>query len=168
MSKKDESLARTIDDDYRRVLRSAGPDLRRVLYFIGCTAARPVEVISLRWNAIDWRNCRANLAAQKAAGHCQRVLALGPDAIRLLRWLRKQRGPSSPYVFRDALGARWSRHALYQRLRRITRMLGFPAVLLLRDRFITNCLKPFPSHFVRHLPSRAVEPGEGTPGRATP
>jgi integrase len=130
------------DDALRRLLRASDALYRRVLLFQSETGCRPCEMSQLQWEPGEWgfldlNGGRAILRRHKAS-HLQkrrrpRVIQLSALAVRLLRWLQRQRPlyGEPTHVFLNARGNPWKKNALSSRFKRLRKSLGLPATLKL-------------------------------------
>lgn len=118
------------DDEYQRVMDCAGSALRRVLWFMKQTLARPGELRKLRWCEVFLDKNTIRLTKFKAKdrrrdGVKVRVIPLSPAAARLLGWWKAARQPSpEQHVFRNYRGKAWTSNALRCAMSRATKAAG--------------------------------------------
>jgi integrase len=63
----------------------------------------PVELVTLRWDAIDFAHGQIHVT--RAKNDSPSVHPLGGAELRALRWLKRDQEPPSPFVFTSERGA---------------------------------------------------------------
>lgn len=115
--------------EFIRVVRSTTPALKRVLYFMCWTGARPGEVSNVRWSDVDWERSCIVLHHHKTATTLRtpkpRTLILVPLVVRLLKWMKAHR-PYSANIFVNDHEQPWTATNLCRRLERIRNKLRLP------------------------------------------
>lgn len=120
------------DPEFRALSRAFCAMFRRVLLFLRETGCRPCELATLEWPMIDWQACIIVQSKHKTARRTgkARTIYLSALAVRLLRWLQRQRTLypdfESSFVFVNARGRPWRSEALSQRIQRVRDRLGIP------------------------------------------
>lgn len=116
------------EKDFRAIAAAAEPELRRLLWFLRWTGARPGELADMTWGCIDLAAGTITLIQHKTARSRKdrqpRVIYLPAKAIRLLAWICK--GRRSNFVFVNRYWKKWRRGNLSLRIYRIRRRLGIP------------------------------------------
>ena len=117
------------DDEYRIVMRIARTSLRRVLWFMKQTLARPGELRQLRWSEVFLDKQVIRLAKFKARdrrrdGVKVRMIPLSPAASRLLAYWKRVRAPKpEDFVFHGDRRP-WSANSLRLAMARVTKAAG--------------------------------------------
>ena len=122
--------SRTLSDvEYRSLMTLAGPPLRRVLWFMRQTLARPGELRQLRWAEVFIEKNVVRLTKFKARdrrrdGVKVRTIPLSPAAARLLAYWKRVRQPKpEDFVFRGDRRP-WSANSLRLAMARVTKAAG--------------------------------------------
>jgi integrase len=116
--------------ELRRLLRTCGFELKRIVWFLAATGARPAELRELRWGSVFERERVIRLTRFKARdrrkdGVKVRVIPLTVAAARVLAYWRRARLPGSEdFVFTNELCRPWQSSALRQAMRAATRRAG--------------------------------------------
>ena len=129
------------DEEFRKLLRAtvrglpkghkrrnprkrptAGTRFRNVMFFLRYTGARPSEMASLTWPAVDFDHGVIVLAQHKTRKLLRtprpRIIQMVPEIAKLLRRIKRQETFSDPHVFLSSQGKPWRRDMLGLRLRR--------------------------------------------------
>ncbi len=119
-----------------RLLRAARPDFRRLLLFARESAARPQELVTVRWDELRWDGDAAQVGAELRAGraffmmidykgrtrradpHAPRIVPITPRLGRMLERLRAGRQLAGPVLLTDD-GKEWNRNSVRMRMRRL-------------------------------------------------
>ncbi len=120
------------EEHFRAFLRGANAGLRRVLFFLSWTGARPCEMEALQWSFIDWEASTATFLVHKTSktrkDRKPRVLYLPKKAVRLLLWIRRGQRPDEPYCFLNSIDRPWNRNSFSLRMYRLKEKLGLQGV----------------------------------------
>ncbi len=121
-------------DEMRRLYLACSPRLRRFLFVMSRTIARPGEVRGLVWGDIHWDRRLITLTRFKGKkrrrdGVKVRTIPLDRPALRLLRNLFRNRGEPGPGepVWLDRGGKQWTYNALRCQMRRARHRAGLDA-----------------------------------------
>lgn len=103
---------------WRRIPRRGNRELRRLVFFLRRTGARPGEARALTWADVDWDRGVIRLVEHKTARHTgkERWIGLEPAVLRFLRNLRRR--STRPYVFCDQRGQQWKKEPLVRCFKR--------------------------------------------------
>lgn len=111
-------------DEFRRLRRACGFELRRVVWFLSQTGARPGELRQLRWEQVFEAERVVRLKKFKAKdrrkdGVRVRVIPMSEAAARVLGyWRRARQARPGELVFRNSKGRPWTCQALTLAVRR--------------------------------------------------
>jgi integrase len=139
--------------EYVALMRHGSRPLRRALFFLRRTGARPCEMRALRWRHVNLENGYVWIEEQKADNltdnAAPRVIGLDEATIRFLRNLQRQAPMWTDAVFLNSDRWPWKdRHVWARHLRRYADRLGLA--------------KDLSSYCLRHLyGTTAVENGVG-------
>ena len=137
------------DEEFRKVIRAtvrwlpeghkrrnprkrptAGTRFRNVLYFLRNTGARPSEMASLTWDAIDFEHSVIVLTQHKTRKLLRtprpRIIQIVPEIVKLLKRIKRQETFEDPHVFLSSQGRPWRRDMLGLRLRRFREKVSVP------------------------------------------
>lgn len=155
------ALMRAARDRRQPKYRRGSRALRRAIYFLWKTGARPGEMRNLKWSQIDWVNGTVHLREHKTAHITgdDRIIGLPSRLLGLLAAMKRR--ASSTYVFLDNYGQPWSgtseednergKNSFCRLYKRWARRAGLPEKVT--------------AHSLRHgFCVRAIE--QGVPGRA--
>jgi integrase len=110
---------------------TAGMRFRNALFFLRYTGARPSEMVSLTWDAVDFDNGVIVLTQHKTRKLLRtprpRIIQMTPQVVKLLRRIKRQEPIAHPRVFLSFQGRQWRRDGLSLRLRRLREKVGVPA-----------------------------------------
>ena len=84
---------------------------------------RPVELVTLPWDAVDFAHGQIHLSRAKHGSPS--VHPLSGRELRALRRLKREQDPSSPYVFTSERGAPFSTAGLRTSIARLGKAAGF-------------------------------------------
>jgi type 1 fimbriae regulatory protein FimB/type 1 fimbriae regulatory protein FimE len=84
---------------------------------------RPAEVVTLRWDQIDFNHGQLHVARVK--GSAASVHPLTGRELRVLRRLKREQGPASPYVFTSERGAPFATGGFRTLIARLGEAAGF-------------------------------------------
>jgi integrase len=135
------------DEEFRRVIRAtvkalpkghkrrnspkrptAGTRFRNVLFFLRYTGARPSEMSSLTWDAVDFEHGVTILTEHKTRKLLRtprpRIIQMVPEVAKLLKRIKRQEQFADPHVFLSSQGRPWRRDMLGLRLRRFRNKAG--------------------------------------------
>lgn len=121
---------RTLNEgEYRKVMKCAGRELRRVLWFMKQTFARPGELRQLRWCEIDLSKNVIRLTKFKARdkrrdGVKVRVIPLSSAAARLLAYWKRVRQPAADAFVFHGDRKPWNANSLRLAMARATKASG--------------------------------------------
>jgi integrase len=125
---------RTLSDlEYRKVMRAAGPCLKRVLWLSRYTLARPSELRNLRWRDVQLDEAIIVLKRFKARdkrrdGVLVRTIPLTQMVVRLLRWWKRVNKPlPDDHVVVNSRGLTYSDQCLRRAMHRATEAAGVNA-----------------------------------------
>lgn len=114
-----------------RLYLAASPLLRRFLFVLRRTIARPGEIRALRWGAVQWDRRLVVLTRFKGKKHRTdgvkvRTIPLDLPALRFLRnlWERRGRPAGDAPVWLDRDAKQWTRNALRCAMRTARRRAG--------------------------------------------
>ncbi len=110
--------------EYIAFMRHGSRELRRALYFLWNTGARPAEMRCLKQTEIFWEDSVIDTAKNKtgkATGET-RVIGLEPRMLRFLRNVCNRR--TGEFVFLNCYGTQWDRHTFARHLRRTAKRIG--------------------------------------------
>ncbi len=129
--------------EYRALLRHSSPVLRRMLFALRHTGARPKELRELTWDQVQ--TDRIVLTRHKTSStqrvRRDRVIWLVPAMRRLLAWMKTN--AAGPHVFANTRGLPWTRDALVQAVGHARDRAGVASGAVaysLRHSFITAAL----------------------------
>jgi integrase len=113
-----------------RTRPTAGTRFRNVLFFLRYTGARPTEMASLAWDAVDFEHGVIVLLEHKTRKLLRtprpRIIQMVPEVSKLLRRIKRQEPFADPHVFLNSQGRPWRRDMLGLRLRRFRNKVGVP------------------------------------------
>jgi integrase len=107
---------------------TAGTRFRNVLFFLRYTGARPSEMASLTWDAVDFDHGVIVLVQHKTRKLLRtprpRIIQMVPEVAKLLKRIKRQESFADPHVFLSSQGKPWRRDMLGLRLRRFREKAG--------------------------------------------
>ena len=112
--------------EYIALMRCPSRPLRRMLFFLRRTGARPKEARELRKDEIDFEAGiveKKDHKTRRKTGK-PRLFGLEPCVLRFLRNICSRSHPEQPYVFTNCDGDKWDRHTFARHLRRWAKRIG--------------------------------------------
>jgi integrase len=112
------------DEDFHTLFRAASKPVKRFLFALRHTGARPSEVRRLTWDQVQ-DDCWI-LKEHKTSGKTgkSRVIYLNPAMKKMMAFLRK--GSESKYVFVNCYGRAWTTNAVRLQVARLREKAGLP------------------------------------------